>query len=689
MFKNLKEKAFIETQFPVSKISKESYKERKSNTSQTLTGLGKWWGRKPLILVRATLLGLLMPASDDAVKDREIFLKILTMDEEGLWNRKSKPIPMTVIQETLNKKELEKYFGDDAQSLTNEDKQHIQKLVFNRLSYDDKLVYCDRPEQYELIDPVVWAQINEHLDTNANNLQELIEQLGIKRFGHRPKVGDAFAGGGSIPFESARIGADVYASDLNPVATLLNWASLNIAGASDEEVEKLKAFQERVYNLVDKQITEWGIEHNESGHRADSYLYCNETICPECGYRVPLAQSWVIGKKSKTVALLKDNGVDGYDIEVVSDATKVQFTEADKMITIGKAEVCCPHCNKKTPISSVRGNKKGLDGKTIYGMRKWDKDEFIPRVDDVFQERLYAIRYVSDKGRYYSAPSKSDLDREAKVVEFLGERFVEWQEKGFIPSTKMEEGIESSKPTRMNGWQYWHQLFNPRQLLVTGLFSKLVNELAESQKEMVIGLLGVNKMTNFLSKMCMWTNAGEVENSQSIFVNQALNTLYNFGVRSVTNIENVWFIKIQNSLISKSNVVNVTDARKIDTTCDYWITDPPYADAVHYHELTEFFLAWDKALIEKAFPEWYTDSKRVLAVKGTGDDFNKSMIDVYRNLANHMPDNGYQVVMFTHQDVKIWSELSMILWSAGLRVVSAWNVATETESGGLKQGAYV
>ena len=57
--------SFIETQFPVSRLSKESYKERKANSSQTLTGLGKWWGRKPLILVRAVILGLLVPATED------------------------------------------------------------------------------------------------------------------------------------------------------------------------------------------------------------------------------------------------------------------------------------------------------------------------------------------------------------------------------------------------------------------------------------------------------------------------------------------------------------------------------------------------------------------------------------------------------------------------------------------------
>ena len=93
--------SFIETQFPVSKLSKESYKERKANYSQTLTGLGKWWGRKPLILVRASILGLLIPASDDSKKDRDIFLKILTMDDEGLWQRKNKNLTANKLLKLL------------------------------------------------------------------------------------------------------------------------------------------------------------------------------------------------------------------------------------------------------------------------------------------------------------------------------------------------------------------------------------------------------------------------------------------------------------------------------------------------------------------------------------------------------------------------------------------------------------
>lgn len=101
---------FIESQFPVSKLSKESYKERKANYSQTLTGLGKWWGRKPLIMVRAAIVGLLMPASDDPKKDRDVFLKILTMDEDGLWRRKAKSIPLREVSARLTDEERSRWF---------------------------------------------------------------------------------------------------------------------------------------------------------------------------------------------------------------------------------------------------------------------------------------------------------------------------------------------------------------------------------------------------------------------------------------------------------------------------------------------------------------------------------------------------------------------------------------------------
>lgn len=701
------DRSLIEVQFPVSKVSKESFKERKANLGQTLTGLGKWWGRKPLIMVRAAILGLLMPAGEDPRKDREIFLKILTMDDAGHRHRKNKSISPKEIYKSLTVSEKNRYLTEKGSKIAYKKgiswnvKQELQKTVFNRFSYDERLRYCLRPEEADNLPEKDWQVINDHLGTDASNLQELVQELGERKFGQVPVVGDCFCGGGSIPFEAARMGCHVYASELNPVAMLLTWAALNINGATDEKIKELRGFQRKIFNLADQQITAWGIEHNEEGDRANSYLYCHETVCPECGYRVPLAPSWIIGKGTKTIALLKENGDKGFDIEIISGASKDQILQAEQLATIKGNNMVCPVCptdRKKHSIISIRKDRKKEDGEIEYGLRKWSKSEFVPLPVDVFQERLYCIRYereyVDENGRakterYYRAPTGKDLEREEKVVSLLGEHFDEWQGKGYVPNSIVEEGDETTRLMRERGWAYWHQLFNPRQLLINGLLMKLVDQYAEAREEKAIGLLGINKCSNWSSKLSGWLSAKGNEKTAQTFYNQALNTFYNYGCRGFVSLETCWFYTINNYEIGSYTNLKLRDARAIDNCCQVWITDPPYSDAVNYHELSEFFLAWDKKMLLDTFPDWYIDSKRALAVKGAGVDFNRSMVEIYKSLTDHMPKKGMQVVMFTHQDVSVWADLTLILWAAGLRVTAAWSIATETDSGGLKDGNYV
>lgn len=699
------EKSFIEVQFPVSKISKESYKERKANVGQTLTGLGKWWGRKPLILVRAILLGILMPVSGDLKRDREIFLKILTMDEDGLYLRKFKNLTTRDIYKYLNKEQRLKYFLDNSiddkpiylKKISKDEKDYLQKITFNKLSYDEKLNFCKRPEHISNLLDRQWKEINNYLGTDAKNIQELINELGIKKYGHVPKVGDCFSGGGSIPFEVARIGADTFAADLNPIATLLTWADLNILSKSDDNIVELKKFQEKVYLEVDKQINELGIEINEYGDIADAYLYCCEVVCPECKYKVPLAPSWIIGKGTKTVAILEDNTIDGFNINIIQGADNTYLKKAKENITVRKNNMYCPHCKKETPIIALRNDHKDYYGNTVYGLRKWDKNEFIPSKNDVFNERLYCIRYVNKEinngktriTRYYTKPTKEDFKREEKVIKILSEKFREWQEVGIIPSLEIEKGYNTDELIRTRGWKYWHQLFNPRQLLIHALFNIAINKYAKSKYDIVLGILGINKLVNWNAKLSRWNSDGANEKGQEVFSNQALNPLFNYISRTMISLKSTWFFNINNNLMNIKAKVETKDARAVKEICDIWITDPPYADAINYHELTEFFLAWDKVLLEKAFPNWYADSKRVLAVKGTGITFNDSMIEIYKNLSSNMTEEGTQVIMFTHQDVKVWAELAMILWTCGLQVTAAWNIATETDSGGRQDGNYV
>ena len=105
-------------------------------------------------------------------------------------------------------------------------------------------------------------------------------------------------------------------------------------------------------------VIEWGIEHNEKGCRADAYLYCAETRCPECGIMVPLAPSWIIGEKTRTIArLIKNNKEKRYEIDIQSGVTKDLINEAKNSGTIKSNALHCPNCPQSTPISMIRGDR--------------------------------------------------------------------------------------------------------------------------------------------------------------------------------------------------------------------------------------------------------------------------------------------------------------------------------------------
>ncbi len=694
--------SFIETQFPVSRLSKESYKERKANYSQTLTGLGKWWGRKPLVLVRAVILGLLMPASDDPRKDREVFLALLTMDDEGLRRRKSRNIPLKEMYRRFGEDERPRWFTRtstaDAPKLKatkavgkREARAQMQALLFERMSYDEKLRWCDRPEHLDGPSPEAWEAINAHLGTSAASLSELVRELGERRFGRVPRVGDAFCGGGSVPFEAARIGCEAYGSDLNPVAALLTWGALNIVGGGEKVAKEVRAAQKAVFQAVDAQVTEWGIEHDEHGWRADAFLYCTETKCPECGWRVPLAPSWVIGEKTRTVAKLRPDAANQrFDIDIRSGENRAALAAARAAGTVRSSRLECPNCHASTPMAAIRGDQRGGGGRG-YGLRQWTNDDLVPRPVDVFQERQYCVRWRSpgdDPVVEYRAVAEADLRREAEALRLLEERFADWQASGYIPGRAITPGDETTRLMRERGWTHWHHLFNPRQLLFAGAFVQQIVERADlSMKQRQALALVLARCLNFNSRLTRWVDNAANEKGADTFANQALNTLLVYVTRPWPRMATIVTQRLAVSRVAESHV-RPLDARANSWSADVWVTDPPYADAVNYHELSEFFLGWYGRIWKELFPRWHGDSKRALAIRGADAGFRSSMVDAYRNLAGHMPDNGLQVVMFTHQDATVWADLTLILWAAGLRVTAAWTIATETDSA-LKAGNYV
>ena len=288
----------------------------------------------------------------------------------------------------------------------------------------------------------------------------------------------------------------------------------------------------------------------------------------------------------------------------------------------------------------------------------------------------------------YRPAEDADRERESRALALLRERFAEWQSRGYLPSRKISPGDETTRLPRERGWTHWHHLFNPRQLLVAGLFSEFLAQaevLCNTQRRALTLVLA--RCLNFNSRLTRWVDNAANEKGADTFANQALNTLFVYVTRPWPRMTTIVHHSPKAARARKHDV-SPGDARQNQQIVDFWVTDPPYADAVNYHELSEFFLAWYEKSFPLLFRDWYSDSKRALAVQGTGNDFRRSMVECYRNLTTHMPDDGLQVVMFTHQNAAVWADLTLILWAAGLRVTAAWTIATETESA-LKEGNYV
>lgn len=121
---------------------------------------------------------------------------------------------------------------------------------------------------------------------------------------------------------------------------------------------------------------------------------------------------------------------------------------------------------------------------------------------------------------------------------------------------------------------------------------------------------------------------------------------------------------------------------------DIFVTDPPYGDAVKYEEILEYFIAWLRKNPPPEFADWIWDSRRSLAITGEGEDFRRGMVAAYQRMTECMPDNGIQVIMFTHQFGSIWADMANIVWASGLQVTAAWYVVTETDSA-MREGSYV
>jgi len=227
----------------------------------------------------------------------------------------------------------------------------------------------------------------DYLETSRALTQSAHESLGGTS-GTRPLVVDPFAGGGSIPLEALRVGADAFASDLNPVAVLLNKVVLEyIPRYGQRLADEVRKWGEWIKQEAERELAEF-YPKNADGSTPIAYLWARTIVCegPGCGAEVPLIRSlWLAKKTNKSVALelIPNPEAKRVDFKIVEKAKAKDVKEG----TVKRGSATCPCCGFTTPVASVRKQLKARRG----------------GADDA---RLFCVVTArdSESGRFYRLP---------------------------------------------------------------------------------------------------------------------------------------------------------------------------------------------------------------------------------------------------------------------------------------------
>ena len=155
-----------------------------------------------------------------------------------------------------------------------------------------------------------------------------------------------------------------------------------------------------------------------------------------------MAPSWVISTNRNVIArLVADHALRRFDIEIVSGASAELMAEAyDGTVRDGDVVYTLDGETFRSKFKSIRGDTRRADGTTENKLRQWGKSDFIPRTDDILQERLYCIQWITrdtmDRARqntFFAGVTESDLERERKIENLVLDNLERWQRQGLVP----------------------------------------------------------------------------------------------------------------------------------------------------------------------------------------------------------------------------------------------------------------
>ena len=343
--------------------------------------------------------------------------------------------------------------------------------------------------------------------------------------------------------------------------------------------------------------------------------------------------------------------------------------------------------NRSWSVEALRGPE---------GLRRWTNDDVVPRPGDVFQERLYCIRWIDAEGkRRYAAPDEADLAREAKVLELLRERFADWQREGFIPSKAIPEGGDKTEqPIRERGWTHWHHLFTPRQLLTHGLLAEIcgsASSIEGGESRMLAGTGADGELEFTAVSLDVSTSANEKgDQTFSTIKHSTRFSITRLGhLPSLTQLGQIFRASINASSYRQGHSRRLlTPATSAKPATSGSPTRPTPTRSTTTNSATSSspgMTSNSPALSPSGRPMPAPNSPCAATARTSAVPWWRST----RTSPATCRTTACRWCMFTHQDPAVWADLGMILWAAGLKATAAWTISTETEAVGIKKGNYV
>lgn len=663
----MSKKKLIEVALPLDAINAQSAREKSIRHGHPST-LHLWWARRPLATARAVLFAQLVddPSSRED-EFREEALRRGETDVAGYVDRR-----------------------------TDAERERLFDLITRMVNWDN------------LGDERLFDAVRAEIDKSTG--------------GNPPAILDPFAGGGTIPLEAQRLGLEAHASDLNPVAVLINKALVEIppkfvdrapvfpdsaverngwpkATGLAEDVRRYGAWmreeaEKRIGHLYPKATLDDGTEAT-----VIAWIWARTVVCPNpaCGIEMPLVRSWWLGKKKGKEAYVVPVVVDGrVKYSIGHDPKKAPAGGSDG--TVGRQGATCVSCATAVPLEYVRSQSRDVG----------------------LGAQLMAVVAEGVRSRIYlpSTPVHVEAASNARPHDIPGGELFDW-------------------PGRINVVRYgltsFASLFTNRQLAALTTFSDLVSEARErvlrdaldsglpegdsleqggteaaAYADAVATYLAqaISRVSNKLSSICSWDSSPKMESVRGLFARQAIPMSWDyaeanpFGGSGGDLIEDIAWVTRVIEKLPGGQVPTVGSADAASRAYDGVLvsTDPPYYDNIGYSDLSDFFYVWLRRSLKSVHPkllstmlvpkaeELVANPYRHGGKDGARDFFEHGFEDVFTR-ARESANPNYPITVYyafkqsetdaSGQSSTGWETILSSMIRAGWSITATWPMRSE------------